>query len=452
MEKRFNMHEIKCPQCNTVFTIDESGYAAIVNQIRDGEFDKAVAEMVRQHDTQKDSEIKLLEVRAQQDKEASVAQLKEQVASLKAQVAAAEQNKDNEVKLQVATAKAEKDKSISELNKQIDAFKARLDAAEKDKQIAVNEAVNKTRNALFEKEKQIVSLQNDIKSATQDSELKQQALKNDYVAQLKSKDAEIAFYKDMKTRMSTKMVGETLEQHCDIEFNRLRATAFPNAYFEKDNDAKSGSKGDFIFRDYSDGTEFISIMFEMKNEMDKTAIKHKNEDFFKELDKDRQEKGCEYAVLVSLLESDNELYNAGIVDVSHKYPKMYVVRPQCFIPIITLLRNAALNSVQYKHQIAEYKQANIDISNFESEINDFKEKFGQNYIRASERFKKAIDEIDKTIDHLQKTKEALLSSENNLRLANNKAQDLTIKKLTRNNPTMTKAFEDLANKVELVHA
>ena len=440
------MHEIKCPQCNTVFTIDESGYAAIVNQIRDNEFDKAVAERVRQHDVQKDSEIKLIEAKAQQDKDASVAQLKEQVASLKAQIAAAAQNKDNEVKLQVATAKAEKDKSISELNKQLDAFKARLDAAEKDKQIAVNEALNKSKNDLFEKEKQIVSLQNDIKSAAQDSELKQQALKNEYAAQLKSKDAEIALYKDMKTRMSTKMVGETLEQHCDIEFNRLRATAFPNAYFEKDNDAKSGSKGDFIFRDYSDGTEFISIMFEMKNEMDKTATKHKNEDFFKELDKDRQEKGCEYAVLVSLLEADNELYNAGIVDVSHKYPKMYVVRPQCFIPIITLLRNAALNSVQYKNQIAEYKQANIDVSNFEKEMTEFKEKFGKNYLSAKNNFKTAIDGIDKTIKQLENIKKALTVSENQLRLANDKAQDLSIKRLTKNNPTMAKAFEDLQNK------
>ena len=244
--------------------------------------------------------------------------------------------------------------------------------------------------------------------------------------------------------MSTKMVGETLEQHCEIEFNRLRATAFQNAYFEKDNNSKTGSKGDYIFREATeDGTEFISIMFEMKNEMDTTATKHKNEDFFKELDKDRQEKNCEYAVLVSLLEADNELYNGGIVDVSHKYPKMYVIRPQFFIPMITLLRNAALNSVQYQKQIAQYKSQNIDISRFEDSINEFKEKFGLNYQRASEKFKKAIDEIDKTIDHLQKTKDALLSSENNLRLANNKAQDLTVKRLTRNNPTMAQKFAEL---------
>ena len=280
----------------------------------------------------------------------------------------------------------------------------------------------------------------DITSA-KDSKI--ESLKNQFAATLKEKDAEIAFYKDMKSKMSTKMVGESLEQHCDIEFNRIRATAFPHAYFEKDNDSKSGSKGDFIFRDYMDGTEYISIMFEMKNEMDTTATKHKNEDFFKELDKDRKEKGCEYAVLVSMLEADNELYNAGIVDVSHRYEKMYVVRPQCFIPIITLLRNAAVNSVQYKRQIAEYRQTNIDISNFERDMNEFKEKFGKNYLSAKEHFSDAIEGIDKTIKQLEKIKKELTTSENQLRLANDKAQDLTIKRLTKNNPTRAKAFEDL---------
>ncbi len=287
-------------------------------------------------------------------------------------------------------------------------------------------------------------MQNDVKDKEKDNELAQQKLKSDYDAQLKTKDAEIALYKDLKARQSTKMVGETLEQHCDTEFNRMRSAAFPGAYFEKDNDIKTGSKGDFIFRDFAeDGTEFISIMFEMKNEMDTTATKHKNEDFFKELDKDRNEKNCEYAVLVSLLESDSELYNSGIVDVSHRYPKMYVVRPQFFIPIITLLRNAALNSVKYKQQIAEYKQTNIDVSNFEAEMNDFKEKFGKNYMIASKKFKEAVEEIDKTISHLNKIKEALLGSENNLRLANDKAQYLSIKRLTKNSPTVAKAFEDL---------
>ncbi len=426
------MSEIKCPNCGTVFTIDESGYAAILNQVRDEEFNRALDERVRQYDLQKNSEIKLLAVNAEKDKETSMAGLKEQIATLKSQMATIEQNKENEIKLQIA----DREKAIIEL-------KARIDEAAKDKAIAVNEALNKSKDALTEKDKQIASLKYDVQAAEQDKKLQQQVMKSEFDAQLKAKDAEIALYKDLKTRMSTKMVGETLEQHCDIEFNKLRATAFPNAYFEKDNDSKSGSKGDFIFKDYSDGTEFISIMFEMKNEMDTTATKHKNEDFFKELDKDRQEKGCEYAVLVSLLESDSELYNAGIVDVSHKYPKMYVVRPQCFIPIITLLRNAALNSVQYKRQIAEYKQANIDISNFESEMNDFKEKFGKNYMTASKKFKEAVDEIDKTISHLNKIKEALLGSENNLRLANDKAQYLSIKRLTKNSPTVAQAFEDL---------
>ena len=277
--------------------------------------------------------------------------------------------------------------------------------------------------------------------------VKEQSLKENYELKLKEKDTQIEFYKDLKAKMSTKMVGETLEQHCEIEFNKLRATGFQKAYFEKDNDAKTGSKGDYIYRESTEeGVEFISIMFEMKNEMDTTATKHKNEDFLKELDKDRQEKGCEYAVLVSLLEADNELYNCGIVDVSYKYPKMYVIRPQFFISMITLLRNAALNSVQYRKQLAEYKNQNIDISNFEAEMNDFKDKFGRNYQLASDKFRKAIEEIDKTIDHLQKTKDALLSSENNLRLANNKAQDLTVKRLTKNNPTMAQKFAELEAK------
>ena len=356
-----------------------------------------------------------------------------------------EKEKANELKLAETTAKMEKEQTVAELKSQIENLKAKLDSSEKDTTIAVNKALQQSSDALAEKDKKIMELQNNLNNSEKDKLLKEESLKNQFAATIKEKDAEIAFYKDMKTKMSTKMVGESLEQHCDIEFNRLRQTAFPNAYFEKDNDAKTGSKGDFIFRDYVDGTEYISIMFEMKNEMDTTATKHKNEDFFKELDKDRKEKGCEYAVLVSLLEADNELYNGGIVDVSHKYDKMYVVRPQCFIPIITLLRNAALNSVQYKRQIAEYKQTNIDVSNFEKEMNEFKEKFGRNYALASDKFKKAIEEIDKTIDHLQKTKEALLGSENNLRLANDKAQDLSIKRLTKNNPTMTKAFAD-ANK------
>jgi len=438
------MQEIKCPKCGTVFTVDETGYSAIVAQVRDEQFNKDLHERLAQFEKEKQAEIKLAESKVEQEKEKTVAQLNQEIAELKSKIDAANKSKDTEIQLQVATVQNNKDKEIAELTKQIEAFKARVEANEKDKEIAVKDALNKSKEELFEKEKIIAQLQNDVKDKEKDNELAQQKLKSDYDAQLKTKDAEIALYKDLKARQSTKMVGETLEQHCDTEFNRMRSAAFPGAYFEKDNDIKTGSKGDFIFRDFAeDGTEFISIMFEMKNEMDTTATKHKNEDFFKELDKDRNEKNCEYAVLVSLLESDSELYNSGIVDVSHRYPKMYVVRPQFFIPIITLLRNAALNSVKYKQQIAEYKQTNIDVSNFEAEMNDFKEKFGKNYMIASKKFKEAVEEIDKTISHLNKIKEALLGSENNLRLANDKAQYLSIKRLTKNSPTVAKAFEDL---------
>ena len=365
------MPEIKCPKCGEVFTVDETGYAAIVGQVRNAEFCKEVNERTRQISKEKENEIALLKSQAVLEKERSEQTLKQEIERLKAHVQSNEQ-------ANVA---------------------------------AVDKALAAQKNILFEKEKQILQLENRLKEAEKDSALQVQNLKGNFDALLKAKDVEISFYKDLKSKMSTKMIGETLEQHCEIEFNKLRSTAFPHAYFEKDNDARTGSKGDYIFRENTDeGIEFISIMFEMKNEMDTTSTKHKNEDFFKELDKDRQEKGCEYAVLVSLLESDSELYNSGIVDVSYRYPKMYVVRPQFFIPIITLLRNAALNSVQYRRQLAEYKEQNIDISKFEDDMNDFKERFGQNYQRASDKFKKAIEEIDKTIDHLQKTKEALLSS------------------------------------------
>ena len=398
------MSEIKCPKCGEVFSIEASGYAAIVEQVRNEEFQKEVREREKQALEAKNNEVELIKTRTQMEKERELASLREEIERLKNRIQTAEQEKD----------------------------------------LAVSKAIGGQKDEINEKDKQILQLQSRLHETEQDGRIKEQALKENFEIQLKAKDETIAFYKDLKTRMSTKMVGETLEQHCEIEFNRLRATAFQNAYFEKDNNSKTGSKGDYIFREATeDGTEFISIMFEMKNEMDTTATKHKNEDFFKELDKDRQEKNCEYAVLVSLLEADNELYNGGIVDVSHKYPKMYVIRPQFFIPMITLLRNAALNSVQYQKQIAQYKSQNIDISRFEDSINEFKEKFGLNYQRASEKFKKAIDEIDKTIDHLQKTKDALLSSENNLRLANNKAQDLTVKRLTRNNPTMAQKFAEL---------
>lgn len=390
------MQEIKCPKCGEVFQVDESGYAAIVKQIRDKEFQKEVLEREAQYK---------------------------------------------------ARLEAIKNEAVAVKEKEITALQARLASYEMEKRLAVSEVVFKTERQLAEKNQELLKLTSKVEASEKESKIREQSIKDGYEEKLKMKEDQIAYYRDLKARQSTKMIGETLEQHCAIEFNRLRATAFRNAYFEKDNDARTGSKGDFIFREYDEeGTEFISIMFEMKNEADETATKHKNEDFLKELDKDRKEKNCEYAVLVSLLEADNELYNGGIVDMSHRYPKMYVVRPQFFIPIITLLRNAAMNSLQYKKELATIKNQNIDISHFEEDMNDFKEKFARNYRIASEKFKKAIEEIDKTIDHLQKTKEALLSSENNLRLANNKAEDLSIKRLTRNNPTMQAKFAELEAK------
>lgn len=426
------MQEIKCPKCGEVFQVDESGYAAIVKQIRDREFQKEVYEREQQFK----AHLQTLEKDRQLAIKNAVGEKDAEIAQLKAQLNANAQNN----KLSVSEAVAVKEKEIT-------ALEARLAAYEMEKRLAVSEVVFKTERQLAAKNEELIKLTNQIESNEKESKIREQSIKDGYEAKLKIKDEQIDYYKDLKAKQSTKMIGETLEQHCAIEFNRLRATAFRNAYFEKDNDARTGSKGDFIFREFDEeGTEFISIMFEMKNEADGTATKHKNEDFLKELDKDRKEKNCEYAVLVSLLEADNELYNGGIVDMSHRYPKMYVVRPQFFIPIITLLRNAAMNSLQYKKELATIKNQNIDISHFEEDMNDFKEKFARNYRLASEKFKKAIEEIDKTIDHLQKTKEALLSSENNLRLANNKAEDLSIKRLTRNNPTMQAKFAELEAK------
>lgn len=400
------MQEIKCPKCGEVFQVDESGYASIIKQVRDKEFSKEIQEREKQFEKEKEAALKLAE----------------------AEVA---ENLNRE---------------IAQKNNEITALMSKLEMMEAEKRLAVSEAVSEKEKKISEQRERIALLNGQIETNEKSSQLKEQTLKESFEEKLKGKDEQIAYYKDLKARQSTKMIGETLERHCEIEFNKLRATGFQNAYFEKDNDAKTGSKGDYIFRESSpDGVEFISIMFEMKNEADETATKHKNEDFFKELDKDRREKNCEYAVLVSLLEADNELYNTGIVDVSHRYPKMYVIRPQFFIPIITLLRNAALNSLQYKEELAVIRSQNVDISHFEEDMNEFKEKFARNYRIASDKFKKAIDEIDKTIDHLQKTKEALLSSENNLRLANNKAEELTIKRLTRNNPTMAEKFAELKN-------
>lgn len=427
------MPEIKCPKCGEIFTVDESGYAAIAGQVRNAEFHKELQEREKQLLSEKNNEIKLVEARAQMEKERTSLELKQEIEKLKTLMLTKEKDKD-----------IEKERSIAGLQQEIERLKAQISAQEQTKTIAVSCAITEKKDEIVEKDKKIIQLESLLKEIEKDKQLQAQTLNENFAIQLKAKETEIAFYRDLKTKMSTKMIGETLEQHCEIEFNKLRATAFRNAYFEKDNDARTGSKGDYIFREETaDGLEFISIMFEMKNETDTTSTKHKNEDFFKELDKDRQEKGCEYAVLVSLLEADNELYNSGIVDVSYKYPKMYVIRPQFFISMITLLRNAALNSVQYRRQLEEYRNQNIDISHFEEDINEFKEKFGRNYQLAYDKFTKAIEEIDKTIDHLQKTKEALLSSGNNLRLANNKAQDLTVKRLTKNNPTMAKKFEDI---------
>ncbi len=420
------MQEIKCPKCGEVFQVDESGYAAIVKQVRDDEFNREIKNREAQLKQEKENALQLVKLEAEKHFNEIINKKDAEITKLQADVNTEKMNKNNEITQTVA----EKDKEITQLKNQISNF-------DRDKELEITKLVNKNKDELNEKDILIQKLQ-------AEKIICEQNIKEKYETELKFKEEEIARYKDFKAKLSTKMVGESLEQHCETEFNKLRATAFKNAYFEKDNDAKTGSKGDYIFRDKDlDGEEFISIMFEMKNEADTTSTKKKNEDFLKELDKDRKEKNCEYAVLVSMLEAENEFYNTGIVDMSHRYEKMYVIRPQFFIPIITLLRNAALNSVEYRHELAVIKAQNIDISNFEEAMNDFKDKFSKNYELASRKFKTAIEEIDKTIDHLQKTKEALLSSENNLRLANNKAEDLTIKRLTKNNPTMEAKFEAL---------
>lgn len=429
------MQEIKCPKCGEVFQVDESGYSAIVQQVRDKEFSKELKSREAQFELEKDNAVQLAKLAIEKDLSEKLIQKDSEIAKLKADITTEQISKKSEISETIA----QKDKEIVELKNKLASF-------DKDKELELTKLVNKMNTELSEKDTCIAKLNNEKELTQKESQLKEQSLKDQYEEKLRFKDEEIARYKDFKAKLSTKMVGESLEQHCEIEFNKLRATGFQRAYFEKDNDAKTGSKGDYIYRESDpEGGEFISIMFEMKNEMDSTATKKKNEDFLKELDKDRREKKCEYAVLVSLLEPENELYNSGIVDMSHRYPKMYVIRPQFFIPIITLLRNASLNSLEYRKELAVIKAQNIDVSNFEAQMNDFKEKFAKNYELASRKFKTAIEEIDKTIDHLQKTKEALLSSENNLRLANSKAEDLTIKRLTRNNPTMEAKFAELNN-------
>ena len=427
------MHQIKCPHCGKEFTIDEASYADILNQVRTKEFNDEIHEKLKQLKKQHQSELELIEEKANNALEKKVAEKEKELKELNNKIA----NFANEKEiLKKDTERAMLDQ-ISEKEKKIAELGSKMQALESNKKLELIESSTI-------KEKEIADLKAKLQLREKESELEKNSIKEKYEIEIKKKDETIAFYKDFKAKQSTKMIGESLEQHCEIEFNRLRMTAFQNAEFGKDNDAKTGSKGDYIYREYDkSGTEIISIMFEMKNEGDETATKKKNEHFFKELDKDRNEKKCEYAIIVSMLEADNELYNNGIVDVSYAYDKMYVIRPQFFIPIITLLRNAAMNSLKYKQEVALMREQNIDITNFEEDLNAFKEGFARNYDLASRKFKAAIDEIDKTITHLQKTKDALLSSENNLRLANNKAEDLTVKKLVQKNPTMKEKFDQL---------
>lgn len=433
------MNEIICPHCKKAFKVDEAGFADILKQVRDHEFEQELLERVHLLEREKENAVKLAEANTKNALQADIAKRDAEIADLTARATAKIKELTAEGELSAARLAAEKDAQLAEL-------KAKLQAIETEKQLAVTEAVNKV-------EKERDELAGELKMKDSEKQLLETNLREKYAAELRSKDEviklkdeEIALRKDMKAKLSTKMVGESLEQHCEIEFNKLRATGFQRAYFEKDNDAKTGSKGDYIYREVDEaGNEIISIMFEMKNEGDETATKKKNEDFLRELDKDRAEKKCEYAVLVSLLEADNELYNTGIIDMSHRHDKMYVIRPQFFIPIITLLRNAALNSLKYKSELALVKAQNTDVTNFEDQLNDFRESFGRNYRLASEKFGAAIDSIDKSIAQLQKTKENLLRSEDNLRIANNKADELTVKKLTRGNPTMAAKFAELAD-------
>ena len=460
------MHEIICPHCSKAFKIDEAGYADILKQVRDGDFEKQLHARLELAEQEKLTALELAKAQAHSEAQKAASEKDAEIQRLAAKLESEEVAKKLAVQEALSNIEKERDKLKSELdqvkqslqaeanlanaklenevgkteaskNAEIQTLKAKLEAVEVEKKLAINEAVS-----LVEKERD--ELRNNLKSAELEKQLAETSLKEKYETQIKDREDTIERLRDLKSKLSTKMLGETLEQHCETVFNQIRSSAFPRAHFEKDNDASTGSKGDFIFRESDDaGTEIVSIMFEMKNESDTTATKKRNEDFFKELDKDRNEKGCEFAVLVSLLEPDNELYNTGIVEVFHRYPKMYVVRPQFFIQIITLLRNAAMNSLKYKSELALMRSQNIDITNFENELETFKSEFSRNYDLASRKFQTAIDEIDKSIDHLQKTKDALLGTDRNLRIANNKANDVTIKKLTRNNPTMAAKFAEL---------
>ncbi len=478
------MNEIKCPKCSEVFTVDESGYIAILGQVRDAEFQKELSQrekligdakekelelikaeadhtlknslvesqkeierlkmLVDAEKKEKESELEIAQANAKLKLETKLAESNQEIERLKLLVEASNKDKKSELEVADANAKAILEKSLSESNREIEKLKGELKKAETEKILAVSEESAKGKSELADKEQQIIKLRLEAESSESANELKIKVLEESYKGKLTEKDEQINFYKDLKAKQSTKMLGETLEQHCEIAFNQIRPAGFQNAYFEKDNDARSGSKGDYIFREKTEtDIEFISIMFEMKNEMDTTATKKKNEDFLKELDKDRREKNCEYAVLVSLLEADNDYYNSGIVDVSHRYPKMYIIRPQFFIPMITLLRNAAKNSARYREELAEVQNQNIDISNFEQQMLSFKDSFGKNVQWASERFTDAIKNIDDTIKLLQRMRDNLTLSEKHLNTANSKAQDLSIKKLTKSNPTMTAKFAQL---------
>ena len=432
------MKELKCPQCGSVFTVDEADYASIVSQVKTQEFDAEVKsrleEIQKQNEVRQEAESLKISQEFQgklNAKELELSKKDSEIVKLQAQLDSFNQTK-----------KLELDAERSKTNEEIARLKTIIAQNENNVRVAVLEEQNKAKDIIQAKENSLIELRSQIDVKQKEATIRETNIKEDYERQLKQKQELVDYYKDLKAKLSTKMIGESLEVHCSNEFNRVRTSMYPNAYFDKDNDASHGSKGDFIFRDFADGMEYISIMFEMKNEMDETATKHKNEDFLAKLDKDRRDKGCEYAVLVSLLEPDNDFYNEGIVDVSYKFPKMFVVRPQFFMPIISLLTQASRKSVVYQKELMLAKQQSIDVTNFENKLIDFRNKFGNHYQRASDKFNKAIEEIDKTIKSLQKMKEDLLSSENYLRLANNDTEDLSIKKLTRGNPTMKQKFEE----------
>jgi len=436
------MAKIKCPKCGEVFSVDDSTYDEILSQVKNNEFEKELSRRVEEIEKQNKTQLELVKEQTKNSQEKTINELKEKIQNLESDIKLKDIEKKNEIdKLNEGYGKDllikmnDQEREKDRLKEDIARLKSEIVLLKQSIEGEINKAVN-------EKEKVILELNNDIASKEKEYVLKEQSLKDKYKEDMKMKDEQIAFYKDLKAKSSTKLLGETLEQHCLNSFNSIRMTSYPNAYFEKDNDVVEGTKGDFVFRDKTDeGAELISIMFEMKNEADETATKHKNEDFYKKLDEDRKKKGCEYAVLVSTLEPDNDYFNAGIVDVSYRYPKMYVVRPQCFLPIISLLYNAAKQSAGYKNELMIVKNQNLDITHFEDKLIDFQERFGKNYSAATDRFNKAIEEIDKTIDHLNKVKEGLLGADRNLRLANDKLQDLSVKKLTHGNPTMKELFE-----------